>query len=577
MTLRDTIRMSLHNLWYRKYRTLLNLVGIVTACTLLLITFAGTRGVANGIHSILNGAEAFRTIIVSQLTGGVRPQPPFQSTDVTGQMSSARRERVFELIKHRWGWLPYRLVTPKQQKPILPVDEVASSIESQHKHVIEALPVSQQSCRFELSEDAPPNPPLHPEIVRAARDPNLVNSVSVSLVGDTMRDRVIAGGMLQAEDRNGVLIHETAAFLLGYQSDDDLEQLIGRSGQIFYHNFEYRNDFAARAVQTVASRVKLQERAELTTAMDDLLESVDQTDLTERQKKLLRDATKPKDTPKGIDVALTTPPRSAEDASTQYESGNTSDAGKPVTETGGVEKPDVIVLDATIIGVIKDSRPTGLLESFNRLSRQSASLYIHPELAKEYRRQVRYPNNEARISVKVDDVENLRTTVEQLSATGYHTSSAENVVRSAIYRIEQVREANSWLAALILAITSMIVFNGMVVSVMERTREFGVMKATGATNGNVLRLMLCEGAMTGILGSAIAVAVALGLSRFMDATVRSQVEAHIRQSFEERVFEFTTIDIATVTGVAILVCTIASAIPAYRAARLDPVIAMQAK
>ena len=50
----DLMRMALHNLWSRKLRTTLNLIGVVISCVILMMTFAGTRGVRTGLMSIIN-------------------------------------------------------------------------------------------------------------------------------------------------------------------------------------------------------------------------------------------------------------------------------------------------------------------------------------------------------------------------------------------------------------------------------------------------------------------------------------------------------------------------------------------
>lgn len=101
-------------------------------------------------------------------------------------------------------------------------------------------------------------------------------------------------------------------------------------------------------------------------------------------------------------------------------------------------------------------------------------------------------------------------------------------------------------------------------AVVQRTHELGVRLALGATPGDVTWLMLRQGVRLALLGVAIGAVVAYGAAGFLRSLL----------------FETPPTDPATFASVAallVLVAASASAIPAWRAAALDPVAAMRSE
>ena len=141
--------------------------------------------------------------------------------------------------------------------------------------------------------------------------------------------------------------------------------------------------------------------------------------------------------------------------------------------------------------------------------------------------------------------------------------------------LDRARLAISVLCLLILIISAIGISNTMVVSVLERTSEFGILKAMGARDGSILRLMLLEGALTGLIGAGVAILTSFALAKLAAIFVRMYVSGKIGAQFDASVFAFTGLDLVAVVALAVFVCTVAAIFPAYRAARLDPVAAMR--
>ena len=160
---------------------------------------------------------------------------------------------------------------------------------------------------------------------------------------------------------------------------------------------------------------------------------------------------------------------------------------------------------------------------------------------------------------------------------GYRTRSSWVLIGRVDEEIGRARLVIGALSVLILLISAVGISNTMVVSVLERTREFGILKATGAQDRNILQLMLMEGALTGLAGAIVAITLSLGLARLIAVFVRKYISGRISQEFDASVFAFSSLDLFLVVALAVVVCTLASILPAWRAAKLDPVVAMRGK
>ncbi|RUO20797.1 hypothetical protein CWE06_05050 [Aliidiomarina haloalkalitolerans] len=160
--------------------------------------------------------------------------------------------------------------------------------------------------------------------------------------------------------------------------------------------------------------------------------------------------------------------------------------------------------------------------------------------------------------------------------------TAESIAQS-IGRLTQLR-SESWimtnsqlmnaLSAQSLSTNMIIVFVGisvafgiasvLSVSVVQRTREIGILRATGASQQQILRVFLLQGALFGLFGSIFGVAASYALVWVFNTFGPGLFYIPVAQSLI-----VAAVSLATITGV------IAAAIPARRAAQLDPVEAIR--
>ena len=106
------------------------------------------------------------------------------------------------------------------------------------------------------------------------------------------------------------------------------------------------------------------------------------------------------------------------------------------------------------------------------------------------------------------------------------------------------------------------IYGVLAYSVSQRTREIGIRMALGAEKQNVLRLILSQGMVLTAIGIVAGLAGAFAVTRYL----------------ESMLFGLTALDPTTFVGVtALLIVTAATAcyVPARRATKVDPIVALR--
>ncbi|WP_284974437.1 ABC transporter permease [Arthrobacter sp. efr-133-TYG-104] len=156
----------------------------------------------------------------------------------------------------------------------------------------------------------------------------------------------------------------------------------------------------------------------------------------------------------------------------------------------------------------------------------------------------------------------------QLSAAGYTAQTLDDrigTVKTVINGIIGVLDA---FAIIALVAAGFGIVNTLLMSVQERTREIGLMKAMGMGSGSVFALFSTEAAFIGLLGSLIGSAVAIGLG-----TVVSGVLARgpLSDLSGLQILSFAPAPVAGVIILVMAIAFIAGTLPAARAARQNPI------
>jgi putative ABC transport system permease protein len=138
--------------------------------------------------------------------------------------------------------------------------------------------------------------------------------------------------------------------------------------------------------------------------------------------------------------------------------------------------------------------------------------------------------------------------------------------------VELVTLALSLLAALITALAAVNIAQAFHAEVRERTREIGVLRAVGATRGDVATLILAEAAVTGIFGGALGVLLARAGGLLIDRLAHKSLPEFPFKP--DSFFDFHASHIALGVAIAVAASLAGAFFPARAAAALDPARAL---
>jgi putative ABC transport system permease protein len=161
-------------------------------------------------------------------------------------------------------------------------------------------------------------------------------------------------------------------------------------------------------------------------------------------------------------------------------------------------------------------------------------------------------------------MESIRTEVSALDpqVPAYDIMSMDDLMDQALGGDLIMAKIMSVLAVIALILALGGVYGVMAYSVTQRTREMGIRLSLGAKRGNVMTLVVRQGAVLALLGIGIGILVGLGVTRGL-------------ARFLFGVSPFDPLTFAAVSGVLFLSGVVATVFPALRATKVDPVVALR--
>jgi len=176
------------------------------------------------------------------------------------------------------------------------------------------------------------------------------------------------------------------------------------------------------------------------------------------------------------------------------------------------------------------------------------------------------------IEMKVNDIEKARDIARDIDSrlqNGiYHTMDWEELNHGLFTALRIQQLLMSLVLALIIVVAAFTVIATLIMVVLDKKKEIAVLKAMGASNSALLRAFLYQGAIIGVMGTAIGLALGVLLCKVLlvhALPLDPKVYFISRLPVQVRPMEFVMVGVF-----AILVCLAATVWPALHAARLRP-------
>ncbi|HKP01737.1 MAG TPA: ABC transporter permease [Chthoniobacterales bacterium] len=126
------------------------------------------------------------------------------------------------------------------------------------------------------------------------------------------------------------------------------------------------------------------------------------------------------------------------------------------------------------------------------------------------------------------------------------------------------------------------IMNTLITVTVQKTRDIGIMKAIGANIRQIVWVFLGQGVVVGLFGTLTGLALGMTLIRYRNEFSHWLANTFGIEVFPKQVYQFSQIpaqvvpmDVAKICIGAFVVCCVFAFLPAYRAARLDPVKALR--
>ncbi|MCE9530076.1 MAG: ABC transporter permease [Planctomycetes bacterium] len=504
-----------------KLRTFLTVLGVAIGTATLVISISIGLGVNAAIEEQFRNEVRLRQITVFPNSDGVNDSlegVPADILQTLGDMSDDKRERIRKLCIQRWK----RDNTTLTPKPLTRerVEEL-----SRLPYVVEVIPELDESGRAFFQKQS-----------------SDVRLFGVPFDHKQLGHRLDAGRRFSAGDARECLIHEYLLYRWGIRNDDDVRACVGKSIRVELTTTRRTPLSLLRMLDADLNNVSDEEMQVLEKAWKLLPQSLASLPLSDQEKTLL----------------LATINRKSPNTKKQ--------AAKIIRE------------DLTIVGVIRapmknDPADDGFLDTPLR----DADLILPQKTAEALFLQLpkREENGFSRARVIVDHEDHLEPVVHAIKKMGLNEFSMGLFIQQVKKNASLIGIAMDFIALVALIVAAIGITNTMFTTVLERTREIGILKAIGAKDRQILTIFLIEGSLIGLAGGLLGLLLGWLASFPGNSYALRIMEKQGHHPMPDTVFLYPAWLLICVPMFAMLMTTLAALWPARRAARVEPVIALR--
>jgi putative ABC transport system permease protein len=507
----DLLTLPVIALWQQKLRTLLTTLGVVFGAFVLAASLSISEGVQETIDRESHRQDISRRVQVFPNWNPPSTKSDSREVKVEGNMTDARRERIRKSL------------TQLEQRTNR--SQVRTEISRDRMNTLAALPHVSRLIPLVYNNG----------FALLGKKSEGVQLVSARPDDEARQRRIVAGRFFDTPDQRAVVVSEFLAYRLGLVNDADIESVIGKPLRL---EFRTQKSEPGLGIYVMGLRgfMSREGRAALDKVTARLPGALDKLGLTKPEAEVLRNALQ----------------------------------GRSTTE------PVVYTEEYPIVGVIRAPTDEEQKGPWDPL-RVDAEVLLPYQTAVDlyFRESDTEKDGVNQVVLLVDSEQNVKDVVARVKELGLESQAAVEFIERQRLIYLLIFGGMTCVAAVALLVSALGIANTMLMSVLERTREIGIMKAVGADNRDLQFIFLVEGALIGILGAGFGLLLAWAASYPGDAWVRSMIMRDIKIDLKGAIFVFPPWMAVTVLLFTVLVTTLAAVYPARHAARIDPVSALR--
>jgi len=181
------------------------------------------------------------------------------------------------------------------------------------------------------------------------------------------------------------------------------------------------------------------------------------------------------------------------------------------------------------------------------------------------------------IEIKVKDYEVADQVAKELEAElgyPYTTQTWFELNRSLFSWMEIEKWGAFVILSLIIMVAAFNIISSLIMIVMEKTREIGILKSMGATSASIMKIFMYEGVLIGLIGTITGsiLGYVIGFLQLEYKIISLPSDVYIIDALP---IQMHMIDFIAISSVAMILCFLASVYPAFKASRLYPVEAIR--
>ena len=204
----------------------------------------------------------------------------------------------------------------------------------------------------------------------------------------------------------------------------------------------------------------------------------------------------------------------------------------------------------------------------------SSTALVHLETAQNF---LGMEDRISYIQVKIEDIfqaPGIGRRVEQMLPNAAFVTTWMELNASLFSALKLEKTIMFLTITLIVIVAALNIIASLILMVMEKTRDIGILKAMGATSRSIRSIFFLQGAMIGVIGTFTGVALGLFFGWLANTFELIKVPVDIYQIAYVPFF-IKLPDLLMIIGVTLIISFLSTLFPSYRAAKVDPVVALK--